>query len=44
MTRQNISTGTYANDGSGDTLRQAGQKNNENFVPSPEKGDKSFFF
>ena len=32
MTRQNISTGTFANDGSGDTLRQAGQKINENFV------------
>ena len=32
MTRQNISTGTYANDGTGDTLRQAGQKINENFV------------
>jgi hypothetical protein len=32
MTRQNISTGTYANDGTGDTLRQAGQKINENFI------------
>lgn len=32
MTRQNISTGTAANDGTGDTLRSAGQKINENFV------------
>lgn len=32
MTRQNISTGVSANDGTGDTLRQAGQKINENFV------------
>lgn len=32
MTRQNISTGVTANDGSGDTLRSAGQKINENFV------------
>ena len=32
MTRQNISTGTFANDGSGDTLRQAGQKINDNFI------------
>ena len=32
MTRQNISTGTSANDGTGDTLRQAGQKINENFI------------
>lgn len=32
MTRQNISTGTTANDGTGDTLRSAGQKINENFV------------
>jgi len=32
MTRQNISTGTTANDGTGDTLRSAGQKMNENFV------------
>ena len=37
MTRQNISTGTYANDGSGDTLRQAGQKINENFVELYQK-------
>lgn len=32
MARQNISTGTTANDGTGDTLRSAGQKINENFV------------
>ena len=32
MTRQNISTGTSANDGTGDTLRSAGNKINENFV------------
>ena len=32
MTRQNISIGTTANDGTGDTLRSAGQKLNENFV------------
>jgi hypothetical protein len=32
MTRQNISTGTTANDGTGDTLRSAGQKINENFA------------
>lgn len=32
MTRQNISTGTTANDGTGDTLRSAGQKINQNFV------------
>lgn len=32
MTRQNISTGTTANDGTGDTLRSAGTKINENFV------------
>ena len=32
MTRQNISTGSFANDGSGDTLRTAGNKINENFV------------
>ena len=37
MTRQNISTGTFANDGSGDTLRQAGQKINENFVELYQK-------
>ena len=32
MTRQNISNGTFANDGTGDTLRQASQKINENFI------------
>lgn len=32
MTRQNISIGTTANDGTGDTLRSAGQKINDNFV------------
>lgn len=32
MTRQNISIGTAANDGTGDTLRSAGQKINQNFV------------
>ena len=32
MTRQAISTGSAANDGTGDTLRQASQKINENFV------------
>ena len=32
MTRQNISTGTTANDGTGDTLRSAGTKINQNFV------------
>jgi len=32
MTRQNIGIGSSANDGSGDTLRAAGQKINENFV------------
>ena len=37
MTRQNISTGSFANDGSGDTLRQAGQKINENFVELYQK-------
>jgi len=31
MTRQTISTGSGANDGTGDTLRQAAQKINENF-------------
>lgn len=32
MTRQIINTGTIANDGSGDTLRQAGNKINQNFA------------
>ena len=32
MARQNISTGTVANDGTGDSLRNAGQKINQNFV------------
>jgi hypothetical protein len=32
MTRQNISTGSAANDGTGDTLRSAGIKINANFV------------
>lgn len=32
MTRQNISIGTSANDGTGDTLRSAGTKINQNFV------------
>jgi hypothetical protein len=32
MTRQNISIGTTANDGTGDTLRSAGIKINDNFV------------
>jgi len=32
MTRQNISIGTTANDGTGDTLRDAGTKLNQNFV------------
>lgn len=32
MTRQAISTGSSANDGTGDTLRQAADKINENFV------------
>ena len=31
MTRQNISTGTSANDGTGDTLRSAATKINANF-------------
>lgn len=32
MARQNINTGTTANDGTGDTLRQAGNKINGNFI------------
>jgi|TARA_B110000858_G_scaffold103307_1_gene118438 hypothetical protein len=32
MTRQNLDLGTYANDGTGDTLRSAGAKTNANFI------------
>ena len=32
MAKQNISTGTTANDGNGDTLRSAGTKINSNFT------------
>ncbi len=32
MTRQNIGIGSAANDGNGDTLRQAGTKINANFA------------
>lgn len=32
MAQQSISLGTSANDGTGDTLRDAGQKINENFT------------
>ena len=32
MVKQVISTGTTANDGTGDTLRSAGQKINSNFT------------
>ena len=32
MTRQNLNTGIAANDGTGDTLRQAGIKINQNFT------------
>ena len=31
MTRQNINIGSAANDGTGDTLRSAGTKINQNF-------------
>ena len=31
MARQNLNLGTIANDGKGDTLRDAGQKINQNF-------------
>lgn len=37
MARQNISTGSSANDGTGDTLRQAAQKINETFVEIYQK-------
>ena len=37
MARQNISIGSSANDGTGDTLRQAGQKINETFVEIYQK-------
>ena len=37
MTRQAISVGSAANDGTGDTLRQAAQKINENFVEVYQK-------
>ena len=32
MSRQNINIGTAANDGTGDNLRAAGQKINQNYV------------
>ena len=32
MTRQNINIGSSANDGTGDTLRTAGTKINQNFI------------
>lgn len=32
MTRQNISIGSTANDGTGDSLRSGGQKLNQNFI------------
>ena len=37
MTRQNLGLGSVANDGTGDTLRQAGQKINANFVELYQK-------
>ena len=37
MTRQNISIGTTANDGTGDSLRSAGGKINDNFVELYQK-------
>ena len=37
MTRQTIATGSAANDGTGDTLRQAAQKINENFAEIYQK-------
>tara|TARA_B110000858_G_scaffold185498_1_gene227725 strand:- start:1722 stop:2711 length:990 start_codon:yes stop_codon:yes gene_type:complete len=37
MTRQNLHLGTYANDGTGDTLRSAGSKLNANFVELYQK-------
>ena len=43
MTRQNLDLGTTANDGTGDTLRQAGTKINTNFQELYQKlgGDSS---
>lgn len=42
MTRQVLAAGTDANDGTGDTLRQAAQKINENFLEIYQKfGDSS---
>src|SRR5210317_2338417 len=37
MTRRNLSVGSTANDGTGDTLRQAGIKINQNFVEIYQK-------
>jgi len=37
MTRQNIGIGTSANDGTGDTLRIAGEKINDNFIELYQK-------
>ena len=37
MARQNISLGSSANDGTGDTLRQAGQKINETLLEIYQK-------
>lgn len=44
MSRQNINIGATANDGTGDTLRAAGQKINENFAELYEKfgGDSGY--
>jgi len=45
MTRQNIAIGSSANDGTGDTLRAAGQKINQNFVEIYQRlgGDSDVF-